>query len=57
MAFLPTVSVRAGNGHGETALLFLFAASMAMLVAFLLHGQRAEKAEPQRFTVVCGLRC
>jgi len=57
MASLPTVSVRADNGHGETALLFLFAASLAILFAFLLHEQRAEKLEPQRYTVVCGLRC
>jgi hypothetical protein len=57
MAFLPTIPVRADNGHGETALLFLFAASLAILFAFLLHEQRAEKLEPQRYTVVCGLRC
>ncbi len=62
MASFPNASARASCGHGklgpgETALLFLFAASITMLVAFLLYGQSAQKAEPQRYTVVCGLRC
>lgn len=57
MASFSTASAQARWGHGEAALLLLFAVSVAMLFTYSPSGRHAEEPEPQRYTVVCGLRC